>query len=130
MEYFWVAVKCIIKNNKWEILLVYKSETEDVNPNSFDIPWWRLNWWEKLEDAINREVKEEVNLNITIEKLSRWRWFTKWEMHLVWMTYVVKCENTDNIKLSDEHTGYFWKTKDEILNWDFPGWLKEEVKMV
>ncbi len=129
-QYFGVAVKCIIQDNEWKILLVYKSEIEDMNPNSFDIPWWRVNWWEKIEDAIQREAKEEVNLDIVVEKLSRSRWFTKWDLHLVGMTYIVKCEHPEHIQLSDEHTWYYWKTKEEILNWEFPVWLKEEVKMV
>jgi len=117
-----------MKDTDWKILLIYKSDTEDVNPNSFDIPWWRVNRWEKLEEAIKREVKEEVNLDIEIDRISRSRWFTKWDMYLVWITYVVKCQNTNNIKLSEEHTWYFWKNKNEILDGDFPDWLKEEVK--
>lgn len=77
-----------------------------------------------------REVREEVNLDIVLEKLSRWWWFTKWDMHLIGMTYVARCENADLIQLSDEHSDYFWKSKDEILKWDFPEWLKEEIKVV
>lgn len=127
-QYFGVAVKCIIKDSHWKILLVYKSETEDVNPNSFDIPGWRIHWGEKLEDAIKREVKEEVNLEVEIEKVSRGRWFTKWDLHLIWITYVGKCSDVSNIKLSDEHTWYFRYDKEQILNGDFPGRLKEEVQ--
>ena len=39
----------------------------------------------------------------------------------------MKCEEIREIELSDEHTNYFWKSKEEILHGDFPKWLKEEV---
>ena len=51
----------------------------------------------------------------------------KEELHLVGITFLVKCEEVDGIQLSGEHTHYFWKSREEILNGDFPEWLKEEV---
>ncbi len=127
---FWVAVKAIVLDENDNILILYKSENEDVNPNSFDIPWWRVVWWEDLETAIIREIREEVGLDVVVKKLSRTRWFTKWDLHLVGITYVVSVIELKEILLSDEHTNYFWKTKNEIINGDFPEWLKQEINMI
>ena len=39
----------------------------------------------------------------------------------------MKYDEGNGIELSDEHTDYFWKSKEEILSGDFPKWLKEEI---
>ncbi len=127
---FAVAVKWIIKNSEGKYLILFKSNQEDVNPNDFDIPWWRINRWEKLEDALHREIQEETWLKIHIEKISNSRWFIKWEIHLTWTTFLTFCQNRENIKLSNEHNWFRWKTKDEIINWDFPLRLKDEFKNI
>lgn len=130
-KYFWIATKAIIQNQEWKVLILYKSKEEDINPNSFDIPWGRLERGEELEKWITREVKEETNLNIEVNKVTRTRWFTKNDLHLVGITYLANMQNNqDNIILSWEHDNYFWKTKEEILDWDFPNWLKEEIKII
>lgn len=126
-NYFWVAVKCIIQDPEGKILVIFKSDIDEVNPNDFDLPGGRIHWWEKLEDALRREVKEEVNLDIGIVGVSNPRWFTQGELHLVWITYVAKCEDISLLRLSEEHTGYYRKTKEEILAGEYPKWLKEEV---
>jgi hypothetical protein len=68
---------------------------------------------------------EECGLSITIEKVSRTWGFTKRDLHLVGITYLAHCD-TEHIKLSDEHTDYFWQSKEDILSGSFPDWLKEE----
>ncbi len=130
-KHFWIATKALIQNWEGKFLVLYKSEQEEINPNSFDIPWGRLERGEKLEKWILREVKEETNLDISITKISRTRWFTKENLHLVGITYLAKIQNNENtIQLSWEHNNYFWKTKDEILTGDFPEWLKEEIQAI
>lgn len=125
---FAIAVKWIIKNPEWKYLILFKSSQEDVNPNDFDIPGGRINRWENLEDALNREIREETWLKIQIEKISRSRWFTKWETHLTGITFLTYCENRKNIHLSNEHNWYRRKTKEEIINWNFSSRLQEEFK--
>lgn len=129
-QYFAVAVKWIIRNPENKYLILFKSDSEDMNPNDFDISWGRINRWEKLEDALMREIKEETWLKMSIEKVSNSRWFTKWELHLVWITFLTYCEDFKNISLSDEHNGFRRKTKEEILTWDFPSRLKEEFRNI
>jgi ADP-ribose pyrophosphatase YjhB (NUDIX family) len=126
MQIFWVAIKVLISNNQGEILIVYKSDKDEVNPNDYDIPWGRLEFWEKIEDGIKREVREELWIEIEIGKPNRVRWFTKNDLHLVGITFLAKYL-WGKIILSFEHTNYIRKTKDEILAWDFPWWLKEEI---
>lgn len=51
---FWVATKALIINDQDQVLIVYKSDKDDVNPNDYDIPWWRLEFWEKVERSKRR----------------------------------------------------------------------------
>lgn len=125
---FWIAVKWLIQNPEGKYLIVYKSDLEDMNPNDFDIPGGRIHRWEKLEDALQREIKEEVWLEIVVQQIHSTRWFTKEDLHLVWITFLVTCSDWENITLSHEHIGFQRKAKEEILHSNFPSWLKEEFK--
>jgi 8-oxo-dGTP diphosphatase len=87
-----------------------------MNPHDFDIPGGRVQWGEQLENAIIREVKEETELTVQIERISRGWGFTKGDLHLVGISFLTKCEACENIILSDEHSDFFWKSKEEILN--------------
>lgn len=127
---FAVAVKWIIRNPENKYLILFKSNQDDVNPNDFDIPGWRINRWEKLQNALAREIQEETWLKIKIEKILNSRWFTKWEIHLTWTTFLTFCEDRKNIILSHEHNWFRRKTKDEITNWNFPLRLKDEFNNI
>lgn len=123
---FWVATKALITNDQNQILIIYKSDKDDVNPNDYDIPGGRLEFWEKAEEGIKREVKEELGIDVKMGKPSRIRWFVKSDFHLVGITFLATYLGGE-IQLNFEHTNYMRKTKEEILNGDFPWWLKEEV---
>ena len=124
---FWVAVKALLQNTEGKFLILFKSDQEDMNPHDFDTPGGRIQRWEGLEEAIMREVQEETNLKVVVERFTRAWWFTKGDLHLVGVSFLVSCEDTEDLQLSDEHTHYFWKTKEELLNGDYPHWLKAEI---
>ncbi len=126
-QIFWIAVKAMILNQDNKILILFKSDDEDVNPNDFDLPWWRINRWEDLKNALKRECKEEIGIDVEIINPSNTWWFTKNELHLVGITFIVKYIWWE-IVLSHEHSKYFWKTKQEILDWNFPTRLKQEIQ--
>ncbi|MCX6822409.1 MAG: NUDIX domain-containing protein [candidate division SR1 bacterium] len=127
---FGIAVKGLIQNPEGKYLIIYKSDLDEVNPNDFDIPGGRINRGEKIEDALHREIKEEVGLKVVIQKLNNTRGFTKEELHLVGITFLATCSDYEHITLSHEHTGFQRRTKEEILNGDFPAWLKEEFQKI
>jgi len=124
---FGVAVKAVIKY-KEKFLIVFKSDTEDVNPNSYDIPGGRIEFGEQPTDALIREVEEETGLKVKIIRPSRTWSFVKDEIfQLIGITYF--CEsNSDNIKLSGEHTDSAWLSAEEInKKTDLPSWIKKEI---
>lgn len=127
---FWVAVKWIIKNPEGKYLVIYKSDLEDVGPNDFDLPGWRIGRWEKLEEALHREILEEVWLTVRIQNVVNAREVIQHDLHFVGISFLVVCDGVQQVKLSDEHTGYRRKTKEEILDGEFPEWIKKEFQKI
>ena len=124
-EQFGVAVKAIIKNKEEKFLIIFKSDIEDINPNEIDIPGGRLKFGEEIYSGLKREVLEETNLEIKILKQSRVWSLVKGDLHLVGITFLA--ELVDGvIRLSNEHDFYKWLPKEEILNGEYPDWIKEE----
>ncbi len=59
------AVAGIIENNKGEILLTIRGR--DPEKGTLDLPGGFVDPGEKAEDALKREIKEELNLDIRIK---------------------------------------------------------------
>ncbi|MBT3304449.1 NUDIX domain-containing protein [Candidatus Woesearchaeota archaeon] len=121
------ATKAIIFKEE-KVLLITKSDKEDINPNTVDIPGGRLEFGETPEDALRREVKEETGIEIEIIKPSHcWTLIKKEkEFQLVGVTFY--CKFLSGIEtLSEEHTEFKWIDPEQILKEDFPEWLKKEI---
>jgi len=124
-NHFGIATKAIIKNQEGKYLVLFKSEIEDINPNEIDIPGGRLEFGEDVEAGLKREIREEINLTVNIEKPSRVWSLLKDDLHLVGITFLATYFE-GSVNLSDEHNSYRWVTKEEILDGDYPNWIKKE----
>ncbi len=54
----------IIVNNKDEIFLAKRSENEKHFAGYRSIPWGKAEDWESIEEALHKEIKEELNVEI------------------------------------------------------------------
>ncbi len=126
---FGVATKAIIKNKEGKYLVLYKSGTEEINPDKIDIPGGRMNFGESVEESLKREVAEETGIKIEIIKPLRAWGLVKDDLHLVGITFLAEYVSGE-LRLSGEHTKYEWMDKKKILTGDYPEWIKEEFKMV
>lgn len=122
---FGVAAKAIIRNGEGKYLVLFKSENEDINPNEIDIPGGRVEFGEEVEECLKREVKEEAGLDIEIERPSLVWGFVKDNLHLIGVTFIAQ-EKGGEIVLSGEHDMFRWMTKEEIMNGEYPKWIKKE----
>jgi 8-oxo-dGTP diphosphatase len=131
MPEFGVATKAIIFNTKLKKYLVLKkSDLEDINPNTFDMPGGRIRFGEKLEEAVIREAKEETGLDVEVGKVFNVWTFVKQEEEFQLTGIDFFCvTDEEEVKLSEEHSGFEWKSAEEIINDEkYPDWLRETIE--
>lgn len=134
IEKFGVAVKCIIKNKKKEVLLLQKTEEEkvgDVNQNLYDLPGGRVKYGEDFIEAIHREVKEETNLSVdNVKIISANKVMCSNGLHLAIVGYECFASNC-KVTLSYEHKNFCWISIEKILmSNDIPTWIKEMARLL
>ena len=110
-----VAVKGIIVHNN-KVLIVQRSEDDEVGAGTWECVGGKIDYGENLEDALIREVKEEVNITITVDKLLYATTFkTSEHRQVVILTYsCTACD--DMVVLSNEHKNYLWANKEQMMN--------------
>jgi len=104
---FRVAVKSfIVKEGK---LLVIKRSSKDIQkPNIWEIPGGRLNLGENPKEGIKRETKEETGIDIEVLHPINVRHFTRDDGQVITMIIFLCKIIQDEIKMSEEHSGYEW----------------------
>lgn len=123
-KYFGVATKAIIKKAD-KYLVLFKSEIEDISPNEIDIPGGRLEFGEGAEEALKREVREETGLEVEILRPSQTWSLIKDDLHLFGVTFLAEYVSGE-VELSNEHKSYRWIEIKEVLDSDYPLWIKKE----
>ncbi len=108
-----VALKgIIVKDGK--ILIVKRSPYDDFGANTWEFVGGKLDFGETLEEALQREIQEEVNLDVQVEKLLYATTFnTSKTRQLVILTYLC-LSNQSIVVLSNEHQDYKWATINEL----------------
>tara|TARA_Y100001954_G_C15785585_1_gene592306 strand:+ start:1614 stop:2057 length:444 start_codon:yes stop_codon:yes gene_type:complete len=120
---FPISIKAlIVDNNK---VLCLKNER-----NEWDFPGGKINFNEDIEECLRREVKEEVNLDITnlnILKSLNLK-FNGIPVFVVIFLCDISCDSS--IILSFEHDEYNFFSKDEVNSINMPNALKELIMTV
>ena len=108
-----VSVKAII-NYKSKFLIVQRHADDEVGADTWEFPGGKLDFGEDLECAVLREVKEETNLEVAINRLLYASTFMTHEhRQLVVLSYLCKSD-IDAVQLSNEHQGYMWADKKQL----------------
>lgn len=137
-DIFHLGIKALIRNKKGQILLLntnLKTFAGPIEPH-WDLPGGRIHKGESIEQALLREVEEEIGVkNIKIIKfldasISKIR-ITKKDYGLILFTYLCKI-GSQQIKLTaDEHTEFRWcnpKQATKLLKIKFADSLVEAIK--
>jgi len=120
-----VVIGVIKKDNKY--LLTLRVHGDLRYHNKWQFPGGEVNYGESLIDALNRELKEELNVQIDIIKQISLV-FDKIESdwHGIFITYICKLKNNNTlIKLNHEASKFAWFSKEEILKLDTLAGIKE-----
>lgn len=130
---FAIAVKAIIvKENK--VLLLHRSAEEIEHSymnrrERWDLPGGGIHYFERSEEGLLREIKEETNLIVDIKAPFSLYDIIKPHIHLCIFTYVCAYQSGE-VVLSAEHDAYYWLTLEELKQYDIPKWLRRDFTKV
>lgn len=108
--------------------LILKRASDDFMGGIYELPSGKLEGGESIEMGIVREVAEETQLLVTGfgEKLSSFDYQSGSGKHTRQLNYHIHVDNTAGIRLSEEHEGFAWVTREELANYP----ISREVKAI
>lgn len=125
-----VVIGVIKKDNKY--LLTKRIHGDKRYHDKWQFPGGEVNYGESLIDALNRELKEELNVQIEIIKQVPLV-FEKIEpdWHGIFITFICKLKKDGAlIKLNHEASKFKWFSKEEILQLDTLAGIKELLNLI
>lgn len=98
----------------------------------WEFPGGKIETLENKKDALVREIKEELNADISVDRYLCTVEYNYPEFHLIMYTYIcsLKSKTIENVKHNDlelEHEDYKWLTLDNI---DDVNWLPADIEIV
>ena len=123
-----VVITGIVKF-KDKILLLKRNSKMEMHPNKWSFPGGKVISGETLFQALQREIKEETNLEIEDTKryISDYTFTRPSGKNTIGFCFLVNAKN-NKVKLSKEFTDLAWIKSEEVENYDILHYLKEEVK--
>lgn len=124
MKYPELTVSAVIYNKNNQVLLC-KSHKWD---NKYIIPGGHVEYGEKLEDALKREILEETGIEIHSIKpigLKECFYSNKYynNRHFIFMDYICRTETTKVI-LNDEAEEFAWVSLSDLHNYELGGFTE------
>ncbi len=123
-----LAVGAFIVNKK-KILIVKKSPNEFIDAGLWTVPGGKIYPEENIVNGLKREVKEEVNLEIT-----DYQWIGEdvFENNsFIYHAQHFLCKTLNkNVKLEKKLTEFHWLSKKELANFEFPINIKKRLKEI
>lgn len=119
-----IAVKGIILYNN-KALIIKRDSNDEVGAGTWEFAGGKIEFGEELEHALIREVKEEVGIDIAVEKLLYAATFkSDPTRQVVILTYKCKAMD-DKVKLSEEHSEYAWASREKLREVLFPAIVQD-----
>jgi 8-oxo-dGTP diphosphatase len=141
-KHFIVATGIVIKDNKY--LIVKRADWEKAFPGRWTVPGGKLEpedylsrkkdadelWYNVIEDLVRREVKEEVNLEITnLDYLTSMTYIRPDGFPSLIISMFGDYSNGD-IKLCNALTEHAWVSLEEAKKFDLIDGIYEELEML
>jgi 8-oxo-dGTP diphosphatase len=119
-----VVAAVIVKDSK--ILCVQRGISMlDYISKKWEFPGGKIEENESFEDALIREIQEELKLKIKVEKLFLTVDHTYQDFHLTMHSYLCETQNTE-LTLT-EHLDFKWLEKEDLLALD---WAAADIPIV
>lgn len=124
-----LAVGAFIVNDNNEILIVKKSEAEHIDAGLWTIPGGKIEPDEAILDGLKREVKEEVNLDIEIDRWIGEDVFESSGFYYHAQHFLCHPLNFD-VKLEKKLLESRWIKKEQINAYEFPVNIKKRINQI
>jgi len=109
-------------------ILVIKRRPNDVHrPAEWDIPGGRMEPGENPYDALAREAREEIKMDIEIILPIEVQHFVRQDGQKIALTIFLCTAESDTATLSEEHTEYRWLNLQTEKN-QFPAWIQTAIE--
>jgi 8-oxo-dGTP diphosphatase len=109
---FVVVVKGVILS-KGKALIIKRSNTVSFGKETWEFAGGKIQFGEDLDKSLVREIKEEVGIDIVVNKILYATTIKEPSRQLIILTYLCKSED-NHVVLSKEHSDYKWSTKDQL----------------
>ena len=103
-----IAVKGFILNDKQEVLLIKRRENDVHAAGKWEIPGGRLDLGENPFTGLQREVQEEVGLEIENLVPLKVDYFTRDDGQIITMIIFLCRKISGDVRLSEEHCDFTW----------------------
>ena len=123
-----VATGFLFKDGK--VLSVKRSEKETFLPGYYELPGGKIDFGEEPGEALRREFREEVGLEISVGKPFRTFSYVSsgGDRHTVEIIYIGTLNNSNSeVILSEAHTEFRWIEEGEVENYNFSDETKKSI---
>jgi len=123
-----VAAKAIVVDDDGDVLLIKRSPRSKVDPLTWDLPGGKMDFGERLTDALEREVHEETGLVVRGDD-ARPIHISHFVKEPFWVTCVtfVCAAFAGEVHLSDEHVEHEWVAPPDRRGRDYARAIEEQL---
>ena len=121
-----LIAKVALFNDKSEVLILRRSQTDKVRPGDLDLAGGSVDGDESPTEAVLREVKEEVGLELTSKDVALVYSATDYfeDVSRLRFLYIGRVKGNPKISLSFEHDKYEWMPLEKVFeSYDHPVWV-------
>jgi len=120
VDYIGVSVGAVIINDKDEILLLKRSQYAKNEKGKWEAPGGAVDFWEKREDSVKREMKEELGVEIEILGILQVvdEMLPADKQHWIGTSYLVRIKGNQKPKIMEpkKHDDIGWYSLDDLPN--------------
>lgn len=121
-----LIAKAALFNDKGKVLVLRRSQTDKIRPGDLDFAGGSVETGEGPLEAVVREIKEEIGIDILADSLNLAYSATDFydEVSRVRFLFVGTVPKNSSITLSFEHDKYEWMSLEEAMKrYDHPVWV-------
>ena len=118
---FYAGIAALIRSTETnQYLLLRRSDQKDYAPGAWECVTGRVDQGEGFEDALRREVHEELGVEVQVEHILGTTHFYRGEQvpdnELVGVIYLCSLSDPTSIHIGPEHSEYRWLRADQALD--------------